>query len=61
MQHEGKIFVPDAQRERQVGKKYKHDDDGEGIEQEEHQPIVVGNFAYSDLLGSTILVSVFYN
>jgi hypothetical protein len=32
MQHEGKIFVPDAQRERQVDNKYKQDDDEEGIE-----------------------------
>uniref|UniRef100_A0A804PAL2 Uncharacterized protein n=1 Tax=Zea mays TaxID=4577 RepID=A0A804PAL2_MAIZE len=27
MHHEGKIFVPDAQRECQVGNKYKQDDD----------------------------------
>ena len=32
MHHEGKIFVPDAQRECQVGNKYKQDDDEEGIE-----------------------------
>jgi len=32
MQQEGKIFVPDSQTERQVGKKYKRDDDDEGIE-----------------------------
>ncbi|XP_066385671.1 transcription initiation factor IIE subunit alpha-like [Miscanthus floridulus] len=38
MQQEGKIFVPDSQTERQVGKKYKRDYDDEGIEWEEHQP-----------------------
>ena len=44
MQQEGKIFVPDSQTERQVGKKYKRDDDDEGIEWEEHQPTGTGIF-----------------
>nr|ACF81572.1 unknown [Zea mays] len=38
MQQEGKVFLPDFQTERQVGKKYKRDGDDEGIEWEEHQP-----------------------
>jgi transcription initiation factor TFIIE subunit alpha len=44
MQQEGKISVPDSQTERQVGKKYKRDDDDEGIEWEEHQPTGTGFF-----------------
>jgi transcription initiation factor TFIIE subunit alpha len=51
MQQECKIFVPDSQTERQVGKKYKRDDDDEGIEWEEHQPTGTGIFC----LASTIL------
>ncbi|AQK65624.1 Transcription factor TFIIE alpha subunit [Zea mays] len=44
MQQEGKISVPDSQTERQVGKKYKRDDDDdEDIEWEEHQPTAAGN------------------
>jgi transcription initiation factor TFIIE subunit alpha len=43
MQQEGKISVPDSQTERQVGKKYKRDDDDdEDIEWEEHQPTAAG-------------------
>jgi len=38
MQQEGETFVSDSQSERQVGKKYKREDEDEGIEWEEQQP-----------------------
>ncbi|KAG2538288.1 hypothetical protein PVAP13_9NG411100 [Panicum virgatum] len=38
MQEEGETFVSDSQSERQVGKKYKREDEDEGIEWEEQQP-----------------------
>ncbi|OEL29893.1 hypothetical protein BAE44_0009089 [Dichanthelium oligosanthes] len=38
MQQEGDTFVSDSQSERQVGKKYKREDEDEGIEWEEQQP-----------------------
>ncbi|ONM01128.1 Transcription factor TFIIE alpha subunit [Zea mays] len=57
MQQEGKVFLPDFQTERQVGKKYKRDGDDEGIEWEEHQPTGTCVFCLliSYLLASSIL------
>ena len=38
MQQEGETLVSDSQSERQMGKKYKREDEDEGIEWEEEQP-----------------------
>ncbi|CAN6288302.1 unnamed protein product [Urochloa humidicola] len=38
MQQEGETLLSDSQSERQVGKKYKREDEDEGIEWEEQQP-----------------------
>jgi transcription initiation factor TFIIE subunit alpha len=46
MQHEGETFVSDSQSERQLGKKYKREDEDEGIEWEEQQPTGIFLFTH---------------